>query len=237
LAVAACVAAGTTASCDKIALVAPTDAIITISTNRTVLALNPTAEIRASVVELSGTSVHNGTLVTFTTDLGRLEPQEGRINNGQAVVTLHAGAEFGVATVRAFSGGAQNVWEGGLALVIGAGGADTMTVTATPAELPATGGTSTIGATVVDLVGNRLVGVPVAFTTTGGSLGVFDAVTDSAGIARSILTITIAATVPATLQGGSSPLVARSRWPSEPLPQFSSRRRMPRRRGRRPPSR
>ena len=202
LAVAACEAAGTTASCDKIALVAPSDAIITVSTNRTVLALNATAEIRASVVELSGASVHNGTLVTFATDLGRLESQEGRTNNGQAVVTLHAGAESGIATVRAFSGGAQSVGDGGRALVIGPAAAETMTVTATPAELPSTGGTSTISATVIDVVGNRLVGVPVAFTTTGGSLSVFESVTDSAGTARSILT----STVTATLRGGAAPI-------------------------------
>ena len=143
-------AIGTAASCDKVALVAPTDAVITISTNRTVLPLNGTAEIRASVVELSGPSVHNGTLVTFTTDLGRLEPQDARTNNGQAVVTLHAGTESGTATVRAFSGGAQSVGDGGLALIIGAAAAETMTVTATPAELPSTGGSSNISATVID---------------------------------------------------------------------------------------
>ncbi len=46
-AVALIATVGTAASCDKIALVAPTDAIITISTSRTVLPLNGTAEIRA----------------------------------------------------------------------------------------------------------------------------------------------------------------------------------------------
>ena len=206
MAVALCLAIGTAASCDKVALVAPTDAVITISTNRTVLPLNGTAEIRASVVELSGTSVHNGTLVTFTTDLGRLEPQDARTQNGQAVVTLHAGTESGTATVRAFSGGAQSIGDGGLALIIGAAAAETMTVTATPAELPSTGGSSTISATVIDSSGNRLVGVPVAFSTTGGSLSVFEAVTDAAGTARSTLTTTVAATVTATLRGGAAPI-------------------------------
>jgi hypothetical protein len=124
------------------------------------------AEIRASIVELSGTAVHNGTLVTFTTDLGRLEPQEARTSNGQAVVTLHAGTESGIATVRAFSGGAQSVGDTGLALTIGAAAAEAMTVTATPAELPSTGGSSTITAAVIDGSGNRLVGVPVTFSTT-----------------------------------------------------------------------
>jgi hypothetical protein len=122
----------------------------------------------SSIVELSGTAVHNGTLVTFTTDLGRLEPQEARTSNGQAVVTLHAGTESGTATVRAFSGGAQSVGDTGLALTIGAAAAEAMTVTATPAELPSTGGSSTITAAVIDGAGHRLVGVPVTFSGLSG---------------------------------------------------------------------
>lgn len=46
-AVALVAALGTAASCDKTALVAPTDAVITITTSRAVLPLNGTAEIRA----------------------------------------------------------------------------------------------------------------------------------------------------------------------------------------------
>lgn len=179
---------------------------VLISTNRTIVPLNGTAEIRASVVELSGTSVHNGTLVTFTTDLGRLEPQEAKTKNGQAVVTLYAGTQSGTATVRAFSGGAQSVGDAGLALIIGAAAAATMTVTATPAELPSTGGSTTIIATVIDTAGNRVVGVPVAFSTTGGSVSAFEAVTDAAGAARTTLTTTVAATVTATLRGGATPI-------------------------------
>ncbi len=206
IAVALIVAVGTAASCDKVALVAPTDAVISISTNRTVLPLNGTAEIRASIVELSGTSVHNGTLVTFTTNLGRLEPEQARTTNGQAVATLHAGTESGTATVRAFSGGAQSVGDTGLSVTIGAAAADAMTVTATPAELPSTGGSSTISAAVIDSSGNRLVGVRVAFTTTGGSLSPFESVTDAAGVATTTLTTTVAATVTATLRGGATPI-------------------------------
>jgi PKD repeat protein len=48
--------------------------------------------------------------------------------------------------------------------------------------------------------------VPVAFSTTAGSLSVFESVTDSAGTARSILTSTVAATVTATLRGGAAPI-------------------------------
>ena len=106
--------------------------------------------------------------MTFTTDLGRLEPQEARTSNGQAVVTLHAGTESGTATVRAFSGGAQSVGDTGLALTIGAASAEAMTVTATPAELPSTGGSSTITAAVIDGAGHRLVGVPVTFSGLSG---------------------------------------------------------------------
>ncbi len=85
---------------------------------------------------MNGAATHNGTLVTFTTDLGRLEPQEARTSTGQAVVTLHAGTESKIGTVRAFSGGARSVGDAGLALIMDAAAAEVMTVAATPVELP-----------------------------------------------------------------------------------------------------
>ncbi len=121
-------------------------------------------------------------------------------------MTLHAGTESGTATVRAFSGGAQSVGDTGLALTIGAAAAEAMTVTATPAELPSTGGSSTITAAVIDGAGNRLVGVPVTFSTTAGTLSASDSVTDSSGIASTTVTTTVAAAVTATLRGGATPI-------------------------------
>ena len=74
-------------SCEKVPLLAPTESVITIVSNRSVLPVNGTAEITATVIEQSGTPAHNGTLVTFTSTLGTLDPQEAVTSNGQAVVT------------------------------------------------------------------------------------------------------------------------------------------------------
>lgn len=63
-------------SCDKVPLLAPTASVITIVSSRSVLPVNGTAQIIATVIEQSGTPAHNGTLVTFTSTLGTLEPRE-----------------------------------------------------------------------------------------------------------------------------------------------------------------
>ena len=91
-------------SCDKVPLLAPSNSVITLFSSRNILPINGTAQISATVIEQSGTPAHNGTLVTFTSTLGTLEPREAVTNNGQAVVTLHAGNESGVATITAFRG-------------------------------------------------------------------------------------------------------------------------------------
>ena len=85
-------------------LTAPTGSTVTLFTNTTILPVNGTAEITATVLEAAGTFVQNGTVVTFTTTLGTLDPAEARTKNGKATVRLLAGTRSGRATVRAFSG-------------------------------------------------------------------------------------------------------------------------------------
>ncbi len=84
--VASLVAMVSLGSCEKVPLLAPTASTITIVSNRTVLPINGTAQIIATVIEQSGSPAHNGTLVTFTTTLGTLAPREAVTDNGQAVV-------------------------------------------------------------------------------------------------------------------------------------------------------
>ena len=57
-------------ACDKLPLLAPQASTITLSTASSVVQANGATEIRATVLEPSGTPVHNGTTVTFTTNLG-----------------------------------------------------------------------------------------------------------------------------------------------------------------------
>ena len=76
-------------------LLAPQASTITLSTASTVVQANGTTEIRATVLEPSGTPVQNGTTVTFTTNLGALSPAEARTLNGVATVQFVAQRPIG----------------------------------------------------------------------------------------------------------------------------------------------
>ena len=165
------------ASCDKVPLLAPTGSVITIFATATTVPSNGSMEIVATVIEQgsstapttpanggaatpaaptstsspgAGTPVHNGTVVTFTTTIGRIEPAEARTNNGQVRVTFFANGQSGTATITAFSGGASGKLEN---LKVGSAGADHLLLTASPQALPCSGGPSTVAARVEDASG------------------------------------------------------------------------------------
>src|SRR3954471_14707979 len=91
------------AACDKVPLLAPTGSVITLFPATTTVPLNGQVTITATVIENgvssggtgtgsgsrtstssrsgNGTPVQNGTLVTFTTSIGRIEPSEARTHN------------------------------------------------------------------------------------------------------------------------------------------------------------
>ena len=177
-------AAGLTA-CDKVPLMAPSESTLTLNTSHTILAPNETAEISATVIESSGTPVQNGTLVLFTTTVGQFDLREARTHNGVAAVRLAAGSTSGIASVGASSGSAK---ADPIEIRIGTAAADTVTISADPATVPATGGTVTLIATVFDAGGRGLAGLPVSFSASAGTLSATSAVTDAAGEARVMLT-------------------------------------------------
>jgi len=142
--------------------------------------------------------VQNGTVVTFTTTIGRIEPAEARTNNGQARVTFFANGQSGTATITAFSGGASGKLEN---LKVGSAGADHILLTASPQALPCSGGPSTVSARVEDVSGVGLAAVPVTFTTTRGTVNPGTVTTDSNGTAATTLTTSQEATVTANAAG------------------------------------
>lgn len=191
---AALLLAALAAACDQLPLVAPTASTISLFATTNVLPINGTTELVATVIEPAGTPVQNGTVVTFTTTLGTIEPREARTNGGQATVRLIAGATSGTAKVSALSGGAAKAE---IEVKIGGAAAETVRLIATPSAVPAGGGTATLIAAVSDVNGNRLNGVPVTFTTDAGQLGASTVITDAAGEARNTLTTTRQAKVTA----------------------------------------
>src|SRR5436189_2218054 len=83
------------AGCDKVPLTAPTGATVTLFSNTTIVPVNGSAEITATVIEAGGTGVQNGTVVSFTTTIGTVDPAEARTQNGKATVRLNAGGRSG----------------------------------------------------------------------------------------------------------------------------------------------
>lgn len=213
-------------SCDKVPLLAPTGSVITLFATATTVPSTGSMEIVATVIEQgstsapstpttpgtpttpttptatsspgAGTPVHNGTVVTFTTTIGRIEPSEARTQNGQVRVRYFADGQSGTATITAFSGGASGKLEN---LRVGSAGAERILLTATPQALPCSGGPSQVTARVEDVSGVGLPAVPVLFTTTRGSLNPGTVTTGSDGTATTTLTTTQEAAVTASAAG------------------------------------
>lgn len=190
--------AAVSAACDKLPLLAPQSSTIKLSSALTNVQANGTTEIRATVLEPSGTPVQNGTTVTFTTNLGAVTPTEARTLNGVATVQFVGNGQSGKASIRAISGGAAS---DPLELSVGAAAAGRVSVSASPTSVSASGGTTTVTAVVVDASGNPIAGVPVTFATSAGSLSASVVNTDTAGVARTTLTTNSTATVTVTAGG------------------------------------
>ncbi|MEW5981688.1 MAG: PKD domain-containing protein [Acidobacteriota bacterium] len=190
------------ASCDKMPLMAPTGTEITLYASSTVMPVNGSVEITATVIESAGTPVQNGTVVTFLTTLGTLDPVEARTNAGKATVRLYSGSQSGIAEVRAASGGASIV--DALQIKVGGAAAERVDLFASPSSLPPSGGAVQLVATVSDANGNRLAGVPVTFIADEGALSQPTVISDGQGEARNGLTTTVAATVMAIVRSDVS---------------------------------
>jgi hypothetical protein len=197
-------------SCQSLPLLAPSGSTLTLIPAANELAVNGSINITATVIEGASTGtgttttttsvgqpVHDGTQVTFTTTLGTIQPANAKTKNGQVTVQLVGDGRSGQAKVTAYSGAATN----NTTINVGAAAAARLVVTASPQSLPATGGTSTIAASVQDSAGLGLAGVSVSFSTTAGTLASASVVTDATGSATTTLSTVLAATVTATAAG------------------------------------
>ncbi len=73
-------------ACEKVPLMAPAGSTIILTASTNALPVNATTDIIAQVLEAAGTPPHSGTLVTFTTTLGAMQPAEARTDVGGRVV-------------------------------------------------------------------------------------------------------------------------------------------------------
>jgi PKD repeat protein len=186
-------------SCEKVPLLAPSGSTITLSTATSALGFNGTADVSAQVLEAAGTPPHSGTHVTFSTNLGFVEPAEVQTDvNGRATTRFFAGTSSGVATITATSGGASVAAANAVKIAVGSAAVSAVVASANPSIVSSRGGNSTISAKVTDAGGNALNGIPVTFTTDAGSMSESVSNTNSQGIATSILSTNRTAKVTAT---------------------------------------
>jgi hypothetical protein len=202
------------AACDGVRR-APAGATMTLFTSSTFLPVNGEADITALLIkgELStppanpnqptpapppsGIVVNDGTVVQFSTTLGRIEPAEAKTTDGQARVKLIGDGRSGTAIVTALSGTVSQTIE----IQVGAAGAERISLTANPVALPAGGGVTTVSARVEDAEGNGLPGVPVHFSSNNGILSETSVLTNSVGVATTSLDTVVNTTVTGTIGG------------------------------------
>lgn len=193
-------------ACDKAPLLAPSGTVIILTVVGSSVSANGSVDVIAVLLEqgtaagddsssttASGTPVHNGTLVSFSSTIGRIEPAEARTTNGRVTVKFIADGRSGAATIVAYSGGARAEET----LNVGGAAAERIVLSATP--LGSSGGSSTISAKVEDTSGNPLGGVAVEFSATRGSLSASSAQTNDAGVATVTLTSSVESAVTATV--------------------------------------
>jgi len=217
-------------ACDTVPLTAPSGSALTISAGSTFVQLGGTTEVTAYVVEASGNAVQNGTTVHFSTNLGRVDPVDAQTRNGYAVTTFIAGDVSGLADVMATSGGTSSTTtpppssgdgSGGgtgtttpsatnssnaVRITVGGAATDNVVLNASSTSVPASGGTVTLIASVLDAAGNRLINTPVTFSTDAGTLSATVATTDARGEAQVQLTTNRDATVTARVGAKSTTL-------------------------------
>lgn len=195
------------AACDKVPLLAPNESTVTLTVNTTTLPLNGTAELTASVIEPAGTPAHNGTLVTFTSSVGVIEPRDARTEGGIARAIFHAGGQSATAVINAFSGAARAE---PVEVLVGGAAATAVSVRAQPSTVPATGGSVQIIALVIDVSGNPLPGAPVVFSADNGSLANSSVATDATGEARTTLTTSRETVVTARVAANTAQVTVRA---------------------------
>src|SRR3989442_12115599 len=161
LAATLAIAALLTSACQKVPLPAPSGSTIRLAAAATTLPLNGSTDIIAQVLEAGGTPPQDGTLITFTTTLGSIQPPEAETRGGRVTVKFNAGNQNGTATIVASSAAASASGNNAVKIALGAAAVGPGPVDANPGTGSSSGGTSTVTAFVVGINGHSLGGLPV----------------------------------------------------------------------------
>ncbi len=189
-------------------LVAPSDAIMSLSASTGFVPANSSATLTIQLKKLDGNPAADGTEIALTASMGELDQRKVRLSNGLATVGYRAGAETGTARITASSGSVSAE----IALQVGSAAPGALSLFATPSLLQVGGGQTEIVATVTSPSGQVVTNAPVVFSTNVGTLSATAVNSDGRGEAKTVLQTTATATVRArvgTLE--AEPLTVRVR--------------------------
>jgi hypothetical protein len=201
LLVAAAGAVGSIAACERALLVAPSNSVISLTADSFALSNNSSTTVTAILVDSTGKAVADGTMVSFRSSLGTIEPTTSYTGNGRAVVKLVTGNLSGIATITASSGAVQSA---SLQVQVGMVPGRILMSSA-----PTSTNTSEITATVYDTSGGVIVGASVTFTSATGTIGSPVVLTDGYGQAKTTLISSVDALVTAQVGSLSATVTAR----------------------------
>ncbi len=188
-------------ACERALMVAPSNALMSLSAESFTLANNSSTTITAILTDSAGSAVADGTLVLFRSTLGSMDPTTSNTSNGRAFAKLVAGNLSGTASITASSGSVQAA---ALQVQIGMVPARIL-LSSTPSSTNA----SDVTATVYDSSGAPIMGASVAFTAASGTLSSPVALTDANGQARTTLFSPVDALVTAQAGGLTANVTAR----------------------------
>jgi hypothetical protein len=194
LAVAGC-------SSDKHALLAPSDALITMTPAAPLVTVNGNVDVTIQAAKSDGSSVADGTEIFLSASRGQFSTPKVRIQSGKATARYQASADPGLVELIAQSDTAS----GQYVLPTASGNIARITLTASQGAVPYGGGEVVLKATVFDEGNQRVVGAPVIFQSSTGSFTPFaPVITNDNGEAIARLSTTDPATTRARVHTSES---------------------------------
>ncbi len=155
-------------ACGQVDLTAPAGSVLQIIVRPEWV---PTGGGTATVTVLgfrpTGAPLPDGTLITFTTTLGRIEPSSAKTRDGRVDVLFISDDRSGIAKVRAFSGPEASAEA---EITVGTAIVADLELRAIPGYVPAGGGNIRLIARATARDGNPVPNVPVVFQASAGTL-------------------------------------------------------------------
>jgi chitodextrinase len=158
----------TVIACGQVDFTAPAGSILQIFVKpEWVPANGGTATVTVLGFRSTGAPLPDGTLITFTTTLGRIEPPSAKTKDGRVEVLFISDERSGIAKIQAFSGPEARAEA---EITVGTAVVANLELRAVPSFIPAGGGTVRLIARATASDGNPVPNVPVVFQASAGTL-------------------------------------------------------------------